>query len=76
LSRAKTFNCSPKVGQKFLGDNFVIHTWIQTIQKTNGSTAINEMRFSKSLFVGLRAGIENLNYQPKPEGLDCLGRKV
>jgi len=54
----------------------LIHTWIQTIQRTNGSTAINEMRFNRSLVVGLRANFENLNYQPKPEGLDCLGRKV
>ena len=54
----------------------MIHTWCQTIRRTMGSKAATEMRFSASLPVGLCAGFENLNYQPKPGGLDRLGRKI
>jgi hypothetical protein len=46
-------------------------SWIHTNQRTNGSPAIREMRFSGSLSVGLCAGVENSNYQPKLGGLDC-----
>jgi len=61
---------------KILGDIFVIHTWIQTSFRTNGATAVSTMQLGGSLFIGLCAGIENRNYQPKPGGLDRLNRKI
>ncbi|HEX8367818.1 MAG TPA: hypothetical protein VF604_04680 [Pyrinomonadaceae bacterium] len=51
--------------------------WIHTNQRTIGSPAACEMRFSGSLSrVGLCVSFENSSYQPKPDGLDRLGRKI
>ena len=71
FTRAKTFNCSPKSSeQNFLGDNFVMQTWIHTTRTENGSPAQREMRLVGSLSVGLCANFDNTDYQPKLSGLD------
>ena len=54
----------------FLGDIFVIHSWIQTIQTTTDFAANREMRFSRSLSAGLCVNFENLKYQPTLGGSD------
>jgi len=51
--------------------------WIHTNQRTIGTAAAIEMRFSGSLSTtSLCVSFENSNYQPKPDGLDRLGRKI
>jgi len=50
--------------------------WLHTIQQTIGSTAGKEMRYSRSLSVGLCADFTNTNYQPKPNGVDRFGKKI
>ncbi|MEO6589120.1 MAG: hypothetical protein ABIP06_07310 [Pyrinomonadaceae bacterium] len=47
-------------------------SWIHTNQKTTRFAAINEMRFSRSLSVGLCAKPDGSNYQPTAGGLDRL----
>jgi hypothetical protein len=63
--------------EKILGDNLeVIQSWIHTNQKTKGFAAINAMRFSRSLSVGLCANLGGSNYQPTPGGLDRQEKKI
>ncbi len=51
--------------EKFLGDKKVIQTWSNTIKHTNGSPAINQMRYGSSLFVSLCAtSFNDFDYQP------------
>ena len=54
----------------------MIQSWIHTNQRTIGSPAAKEMRFSRSLTVGLCGNFENSDYQPKTVGLAQLGRKI
>lgn len=54
----------------------MIQNWLHTIQETIGSTAGKEMRYSRSLSVGLCADFTNANYQPKPNGVDRLGKEI
>ncbi|HEX8733820.1 MAG TPA: hypothetical protein VF721_00730 [Pyrinomonadaceae bacterium] len=52
-------------------------SWIHTNQRTIGSAAAIEMRSGRSLSATvLCVSFENSNYQPKPSGLDRLGRKI
>jgi hypothetical protein len=52
-------------------------SWIHTSQRTTVTAAAIEMRSSISLSsAGLCPGFENSGYQPKPDGLDRLGRKI
>lgn len=53
----------------------MLRSWTQTNKIQNGSPAHREMLFGNSLTVGLCAGFENSNYQPKTVGLDRLGVK-
>jgi hypothetical protein len=52
-------------------------SWIHTNRKTRVTAAAIRMRFSERLATaGLCPGFENSDYQPKPNGLDRLGRKI
>jgi hypothetical protein len=62
--------------QIFLGDRFVIQTWIHTTGIQNGSPAQREMRFSGGLSIGLCADFDNPSYQPKLGGLDRTEKKI
>jgi hypothetical protein len=61
--------------QKFLGEIKVIQTWLQTRKHTNGSPAIQQMRYGKSLFVSVCASFENLDYPINLRGLNITERK-
>jgi len=52
-------------------------SWIHTNQRTRVTAAAIEMRFSGCLSAnGLCVSFENSGYQPKPNGLERLGRKI
>lgn len=54
----------------FLGDNFVVHSWIQTNQTATGFAAGKEVRFNGGLSADLCVKPMGANYQPRLDGLN------
>lgn len=53
-----------KLSEIFLGDKFVIQSWIHTAQITIDFAANSEMRLGRSLSADLCGNFDKPNYQP------------